>query len=119
VLEAQAAVTARLKRYYLDPQVSLFIEEYGNRQIFVLGEVRKPGAYQIPAESRMTVLEAVSNAGGFTPIAGPDRTRILRKSHGKSEIITIKVSAITKLGRKEDDLELEPDDVVFVPQSYF
>jgi polysaccharide export outer membrane protein len=119
ILEATDALNEKLKKFYVDPQVSLFIEEYGNKQIFVLGEVNRPGSYPIPSESHMTVLEAVSTAGGFTPVAGLDRTRILRDVNGKSEIIMIEVTAITKLGQKEKDLVLQPNDVVFVPQSFF
>lgn len=119
ILEAETLLNEKLKKFYVDPQVSLFIEDYGNKQVFVLGEVNKPGAYPIPSESHMTVLEAVSTAGGFTPIAGLDRTRVLRNVNGKSESIMIDITAITKLGEKEKDLVLQPNDVVFVPHSMF
>ena len=67
----------------------------------------------------MTVLEAVSNAGGFTPVAGQDRTRVLRSVNGKSTIVQIDVPAITRNGEKDKDLVLQPNDVVYVPQSLF
>ncbi|MBI3548184.1 MAG: polysaccharide biosynthesis/export family protein [Elusimicrobia bacterium] len=119
LLDAEDAVREKLRKFYIDPHVTLFIQEYGAKQVFVLGEVQKPGTYRIPSETRMTVLEAISTAGGFTPVAGLDRTRILRSVQGKNQIISIKVTAITKQGEKDRDVELQPDDVVFVPQSYF
>ena len=67
----------------------------------------------------MTVLGAVAAAGGFTPIAAPDRTRVIRTVDGNSKTIPVVISDITKRGEKEKDIPLEPNDVVFVPQSFF
>jgi polysaccharide biosynthesis/export protein len=119
LLEAGDLLAGKLKRYLVSPQVSLFITEHGNQQIYVLGQVVKPGSYAIPAESHLTALEAISIAGGFTPIAGIDNARVLRNVDGKSEVIKLEVTAITKLGQKEKDIQLQPNDVVFVPQSFF
>jgi polysaccharide export outer membrane protein len=113
-------VAGKLQDFLINPQVTIFIKEYGNKKIYVLGEVKKPGAYELPVESRLTVLEAVSLAEGFTPIAAKDRTKIIRSMRdGKSLSLTIEISAITTRGEKEKDIPLEPNDVVWVPQSYF
>jgi polysaccharide export outer membrane protein len=114
---AQKLVEDRLKTYIINPHVTLFVEEYGNKLLFVMGEVQKPGSYPIPAETRMTLLEAISTAGGFTPVAAPDRTRVLRTVDGRSVSRTVDVRGITRAGEK--DPLLEPNDVVFVPQSLF
>ena len=119
LMEAEEEITQKLKRYIIDPQVTLFIEEYGNQQIFVMGEVTKPGSYPMPPEGHLTVMEAISVAGGFTPVAAKDRTRVLRNVNGKNITITIDVSAITKSGEKDKDMSLRPNDVVYVPQSFF
>jgi len=119
LIEAQAVIEAKLAQYLVSPQVSLFIEEYGNKTVFVMGEVAKPGSYPIPTESRMTVLEAISTAGGFTPIAAQDRTRVLRNVNGVSISYTIEIKAITQQGQKEKDMVLEPNDVIYIPQSFF
>ncbi|MEK7232618.1 MAG: polysaccharide biosynthesis/export family protein [Elusimicrobiota bacterium] len=119
LIEAQAAIESKLAQYLVSPQVSLFIEEYGNKTVFVMGEVQRPGSLAIPIESRLTVLEAISTAGGFTPIAAQDRTRVLRNVNGVNVTYTIEVKAITQQGQKEKDLVLEPNDVIYVPQSFF
>ncbi len=119
LLEAQSTIEAKLSQFLVSPQVSLFIEEYGNKTVFVMGEVQKPGSYPVPTESRMTVLEAISTAGGFTPVAAQDRTRVLRNVNGASVTYTIDVKAITQQGDKEKDMILEPNDVIYVPQSFF
>jgi polysaccharide export outer membrane protein len=119
LIEAQASIENKLAQFLVSPQVSLFIEEYGNKTIFVMGEVQKPGSYPIPTESRMTVLEAISTAGGFTPIAAQDHTRVLRNVNGASVTYNIDIKDITQKGHKEKDMVLEPNDMIYVPQSAF
>ncbi len=119
VADAEQLLADRLREYLVSPQVTVFIKEYGNKKVYVLGEVSKPGSYDLPTEAHLTVLEAISLAGGFTQIAAADRTRIIRTSAGKSENFTIEISAITKRGEKSKDLPLLPNDVIYVPQSFF
>ncbi|MEK7721405.1 MAG: SLBB domain-containing protein, partial [Elusimicrobiota bacterium] len=85
----------------------------------VLGEVKKPGSIQIPAERHLTVLEAITLAGGFTDLAAPDRTKVLRGAGSASRSIQVEISRITKQGDKSADISLEPNDTVYVPQSFF
>ena len=119
VIEAQNLLADKLKDFIVSPQVTVFIKEYGNKKVYIFGQVAKPGSYELPTEAKLTVLEAVSLAGGFTPIASPDRTKVIRNENGKSQSFTIEISAITKRGEKSKDMALEPNDVVYVPQSFF
>lgn len=120
LIQAEETLATQLQAYLKSPQVTVFIREYGNKKVYVLGEVSKPGSYDLPPESHLTVLEAVSLAGGFTQIASKDRTRVIRTTpDGKSVTLTVEVSAITHRGEKQKDLPLEPNDVVYVPQSFF
>jgi len=119
VPEAESFLALKLSDYIKAPQVTIFIKEYGNKQIYVLGEVKKPGAIQLPTERKLTVLEAITLAGGFTDIAAPDRTKVLRNANGQNQSIEVKISRITKEGDKSADIFLEPNDTVFVPQSFF
>ncbi len=119
LIEAQSSIESKLGKFLVTPQVSLFIEEYGNKTVFVMGEVQKPGSYPVPTESRMTVLEAITTAGGFTAIAAQDRARVLRNVNGVSVTYTINIKEITQQGQKDKDMVLEPNDIVYVPQSFF
>lgn len=116
---AEEAIRDKLARFVKDPQVSVFIDEYGNKQVYVLGEVKKPGSYPLPTEAPLSVIEAITLAGGFTEYASLDRTRVIRKAEGRSQAFVVEVSAITKRGDKSKDLQLLPNDVVFVPESLF
>lgn len=117
--EAVAALSRKLQQFLVNPQVSFFIREYGNKKIMVMGEVRAPGSYNLPPESKLSVLEAISLAGGFTGVAAPDRTKVIRNSEGRSRTITVTISDIIKRGDRRKDILLEPNDVIYVPQSFF
>jgi polysaccharide export outer membrane protein len=85
---------------------------------YVMGEVRKPGAYQL--EQAGTAIEGVALAGGFTDKAAPNRTKIIRTHRdGRQETFVVDLNDIIKRGRKEKDVPLLANDVIVVPESYF
>lgn len=86
--------------------------------LYIIGEVQKPGSYPY-LEKEITIVEAISKAGGFTPIAARNKTRIIRVEDGVEKIITVNVDAITKSGRKGQDVLIVPGDVIVVPESFF
>lgn len=85
---------------------------------YIMGEVKVPGSYKFTKKD-ITLVEAISTAGGFTPIAARNRTRIVRVDDGREKIITVNVDAITAAGRKIDDVRIKPNDIVIVPESFF
>jgi polysaccharide export outer membrane protein len=119
-LEAEALIRDALKPRLVNPQVSVEVKEYRARRVFVLGEVAKPGSYDIPPDRSLTVVEAITLAGGFTKRASPNRTRVVRRSAagGGVESMIIPVNSVTK-GDKSKDMALQSDDVVNVPEKYF
>lgn len=117
--EAEEALAEELKTYLRNPQVSILVKEYGNKTVYVLGQVQKPAAIQIPPEKQLTVLEAITSVGGFTEVANTSKVRVLRMQNGKQNAIDVDVTQITKQGNKSMDIALAPGDVIFVPQSMF
>ena len=117
--QAEQNLANRLTAYIRQPQVSMLVKEYGNKTVYVLGQVSKPGSIQIPPEKQLTVLEAITSVGGFTDIANTSKVRVLRMEDGKQKSMDVDVSQITKQGNKSLDISLQPGDVVFVPQSLF
>ena len=117
--QAEKRLAERLTSYIKQPQVSMLVKEYGNKTVYVLGQVSKPSSIEIPPEKPLTVLEAITSVGGFTDIANTSKVRILRIEDGKQKTIDVDVSQITKQGNKSMDIALQPGDVVFVPQSMF
>ena len=119
VSQAENKIEDKLKAYLKNPSVSLLIKEYANKTLYVLGQVKKPSSIPIPPEKTMTLLEAITSAGGFTDIAAVSKVKILRMEEGKQHSIEVDVSQITKEGNKQFDIPLKPGDVIFVPQSLF
>jgi len=119
VAQAEEIISNELKKYIKNPQVSLLIKEYGNTTVYILGEVKTPSAIPIPPGKSLTVLEAISSVGGFTPVASTSRVKVLRMENGIQKSIEVDISQITKQGKKSLDIPLMPNDVVFVPQSIF
>ena len=110
--------TARLrdlleKDYLVNPQVIVAVRN----TFFVLGEVKKPGAYQFDKETN--ILEGITIAGGFTDKAAPARTRVIRTTSKGQEVIHIDMNDIIKRGQREKAILLQENDVVVVPESFF
>ncbi|MFQ5872378.1 MAG: polysaccharide biosynthesis/export family protein [Dehalococcoidia bacterium] len=84
---------------------------------FVLGQVKSPGAYRL--EKEMTILEGITIAGGFTDVAAPNRTKVIRSTPKGQEVITINMNEIIKQGRRDKAIPLMENDVIIVPESFF
>lgn len=86
--------------------------------VYVLGDVSKPGGYPISTNnSKMTVLEAISLAGYANHSAAVGKSKLVRRTPTGVEEIDLPVSAMQK-GHKAD-IPLMPDDVVYVPFSFW
>ena len=103
------------KDYLVNPHVNVFVKEFSS--IYIYGEIKKPGAYSL--KGRLTLVEAISLAGGFTLIASPRRVKILRFINGEEKIIRVNVNRIIKKNRKNEDVKLMPRDIIIVPVSFF
>ncbi len=102
--------------YIINPQVTIFVLEYSHFSI--IGEIRKPGSYELSGQT--SLIRAISTAGGFTPIANQKSVQIIRKNEDGSESkIQVDTTRITQLGDLSAEEELQADDVVVVPKSFF
>jgi polysaccharide export outer membrane protein len=107
------------KNYLVNAQVLVFIENYNSRQVSVMGEVQKPGKYDIPPEKELTLMGAIATAEGFTKDAEVTRVRVMRNQGGQKKTMVINTKDITDKGDKDKDIPLDPDDIVYVPESFF
>jgi len=85
---------------------------------YIIGQVKNPGSYPF-ARQKMTIVEAISIAGGFTQIAARNHTRIIRMEQGAEKVIEIRVDEITQSGRKNKDIQIYAGDIIVVPESFF
>ena len=107
------------KDYLVNPRVTLKLVSTLSSQIVLMGEVEKPGVYPLPFGEKTTLLQAIAGAGGFTELASPDRVRIVRRTpDGHQTTLKVRVSDLLK-GGKQQDIPLEPNDVIMVPEVVF
>ncbi len=105
------------KQYLVNPQVFLTVIRYAQRKFTIMGQVARPGSYELQGGERMDLLEAIGLAGGFTRIADRGRVIIQRKENG--EVKAIKANAKRMADGKLDPIEVQPGDVITVRESWF
>jgi protein involved in polysaccharide export with SLBB domain len=104
---------AKYAKYLAKPEVVVVVKEFAGEKVYVGGEVNKPG--EIPIKGRLTLLQAVFQAGGLTEKAKPSDVLILHPAGNRLEVVKIDLNAI--LEQKQGDVFLGPYDVVYVPQT--
>ena len=109
-------------RYLRNPQVTINVEIYAIREISVQGQVKSPQRVVLPAESTMSVLEAVTKCGGFTDTAKGTEVRVTRiDADGKVKTFVVDVDSLIKGKHKakseDDSLLLMPGDIIYVPEK--
>ena len=102
------------KDYLVKPQVSVIVTKYAERSVNVFGAVNSAGRKLFPPERGLTILDAISLAGGHSRLADLRKVKLTRSSgDGDPITTTINVDEIMKGGGK-DPVKLNPDDVIFV-----
>jgi polysaccharide biosynthesis/export protein len=85
--------------------------------VYVNGEVRTPGAVKYTGD--LTILKAITQVGGLTPLAAPGRVDVLRGTSEKKERIRVDVDKMMRSPDENPDIRLQPNDIIFVPQRLF
>jgi polysaccharide biosynthesis/export protein len=85
--------------------------------VYVIGEVLKAGGFLLNDSEQVTVLQALSMAGGMDKMAQPQNARILRRIPGASSRTEIAVDLNKILGGKTPDVRMQAEDILFVPNS--
>jgi len=111
---AARVLEQRLAEGYLkNPQVKIVVTARQNFEISVLGQVAAPGTF--PWVDRLTLVQAISDAGGVAPLAARKHVRLTRKTaDGGHQTYEVSLKAITE-GSAQDPM-LQPGDIVFVPE---
>jgi polysaccharide export outer membrane protein len=91
-IQLQREITEKLREYIAQPVVNVMVKQINSLKISVLGEVRKPDVYRI--KNRVTVLDAIAMAGGFTDLARPSKVIVMRNSPSGPQRIKINVKQL-------------------------
>ena len=108
-----AQITASLKKYVTNPQVTVIVTAINSQRIYVLGEVTRPGAF--PLLPGTTVLRGLSSAGGFTQFAKMKAIYVLRLENGKQVKYPFNYKNVVGGKNPEQDILLKAGDTIVVP----
>jgi polysaccharide export outer membrane protein len=119
-VQASGSTTAQLrkvleqkyKEFVASPFVTIRVTEITSSEIFLIGQVTKPGAY--PSTGQDTVLQLLTRAGGLTIFADRHNIKIVHREGAKITEYTVDYDAIVK-GDLKQDIVLRPGDRVIVP----
>lgn len=116
--DVAADIEQQLKAYLREPKVAVILVELRSHEFIsrvrVTGAVRQP--ISIPYRQGMTVLDAVLQAGGVSEFASANRTRLYRKRGDQRETFDIKLDSILERGDLDTNLDVQPGDIITVPE---
>ena len=114
--EANKLLTEKLGEYIKIPSLTIMIKEYGPRKVYVMGEVKTPGIYNLSSDY-MNVFAALSSAGGVTKKSIPKHIGVVRVLDGKVHMCEINFDDYVKKQDINQNIALQDGDMIYVPQS--
>jgi protein involved in polysaccharide export with SLBB domain len=105
--------------YLVNPRVNVMLLSYAKRRFSILGQVSRPGSYEMPESSPggIDLLEAIALAGGYTRIAAPERITVRRHKGSGDQIFKVNAKRFTK--GSGGGFLVEPGDTITVGESIF
>ena len=111
--EVEKQITEKLKTYLPDPQVTVVVSNIEGNRAYIAGKVLKPGAIMITGP--LTVLQAISLAGGVDKFADSDSIKIIRRNDNKQDTISVNYDRLIKGQDLETNVLLSSGDTIIVP----
>jgi polysaccharide export outer membrane protein len=113
-VQLETEITAKLKNYVSQPEVTVIVQEIRSQRINIMGMVAKPGSYLL--KNSMTVLDAIAEAGGFRDFAKQKSVYVLRaKADGTQEKLPFNYKDVIKGKNSDQNVKLQPRDTIVVP----
>jgi len=113
-VQLQDVLADSMKKYISEPQVTVVVEKVASLSFNIVGEVQKPGYY--PLTRRMTVLDAISLAGGFKDFAKTKKIYVLRSgANGAQQRLPFNYKQVIKGENSTQNIDLQPRDTIVVP----
>jgi polysaccharide export outer membrane protein len=111
--EAEQTITAGLSQFIHGADVTVVVTAIHSKRIYMVGAVKKEGP--IPLQYHMSILQALSEAGGLTDYAKRKKIYVLRSANGKQYKLPFNYDAVIKGQDMRQNIWVEPDDTIVVP----
>lgn len=119
VVQANDLIQKRYAQGFVkDPHVLVTVLEYRKSTFSILGQVARPGIYEIPEGTHMSIVDAILLAGGFTRIAAQNDVKVKRLVKGKAAVFKVKAGSMAD-SADVVPFEILPGDVIKVSESWF
>ena len=105
------------KEYYYHATVIMAVDHVSEKsrgKVYVYGSVKGQGPQEIPPDEAYTVSKAIIRAGGFGDFANKRKVKLTRKN---GEAVTVDLKRVIEQGRTDEDVAVQPDDQIYVPQK--
>jgi len=112
-MDLASVIAERLKKFIANPQVTVIVTAVNSQRIYILGEVPKAGI--VPLLPSMTVLQAISSAGGFSQYANQKGVYVLRTENGQQVKYPFNYKEVVKGINIQQNIVLKPGDTIVVP----
>jgi polysaccharide export outer membrane protein len=106
-------IVERLRATIVHPQVTVIVAQMSSLRIYILGQVTRGGAY--PLVPDMTVMQALSIAGGFTAYAKVKKIYVMRRENGADKIFSVNYKEVISGRKTEQNIHLKAGDTIVVP----
>lgn len=106
------------EKYLVNPQVSLEIAEYAKRRFTVLGQVARPGSYEMPGDETVNLLQAISMAGGYTRLGTGKGATVQRGQGAEKKVFKLDADSMAK-DKDVKVFEIEADDTITIGEKLF
>ena len=113
VLELKKTLTDKLQDFVTAPEVTVIVKESRSQVIYAIGKLARPGVLALAPN--MTVMQALSAAGGFAEWADPKNIMIVRREGGKEIQLRFNYKEYTSGEKMEQNILLKPGDTIVVP----
>jgi polysaccharide export outer membrane protein len=112
--DAEKLLSERFSKLIPGADVTVMVRQINSRKVYLVGAVRTVGSINMPAN--ITVLQAIAQAGGLTDYAKKKQIYILRHENGRQVRLPFNYDAVIKGEKMEQNVMLQPDDTIVVPQ---
>jgi polysaccharide export outer membrane protein len=106
-------IVEKLRATIVRPQVTVIVAQMSSLRIYILGQVNRGGAY--PLVPDMTVMQALSIAGGFTPYANVKKIHVMRNENGTDKLYPLDYKEVSSGRKTEQNIHLKAGDTIVVP----
>ena len=112
-MELEKSITDKLSHFINGADVSVVVKEITSRKVYIIGAVKKEGP--LPLLAPMTVLQAITEAGGLTDYAKRKKIYVLRSENGKQVRLPFDYNAVIKGEHQEQNVAVLPGDSIVIP----